>query len=417
MVPVEDTFNQSLWSAFTHLRRSVEETNRPGNLDGLLASHFDAVGRLGREIIWRVHCDVSNWVEENRSYLDEAPKLAVFGCLLSQQTYSSEGLDAEVRQLFIDYVGRLKHRNANFLSQNAWELQPDVVLGVSLGVKYFHEAPLITWLGEVAQSALNRSQIPYLTRLVYWYVAWLLGLSIKQPDWHSSVNDPSICSLPELALMAYLVRRDIVLVDGQDRNEWLDKAGRILLERLVAYPPYARDDYKAAIIWLAAIQYVEVRAVYPRLDLVSAVLAGFSASMERWRSKWTISDEYDVQALLWLLLRPYFDDLRYEEYLPKLGRSGHRYDIGLPTLGLLVEAKFIRKHADFQKIVDEVGKDAAQLQSQTLFTGFVVFVYDASRSSQNHEWTRRALEQLDKVRRAIIVSAPSVALNEQRDSA
>jgi len=54
--------------------------------------------------------------------------------------------------------------------------------------------------------------------------------------------------------------------------------------------------------------------------------------MERWKSQWLIENEYDVQSILWLLLRPYFEDLRYEENLAKLGRSGQRYDFGIPSL-------------------------------------------------------------------------------------
>ena len=129
--------------------------------------------------------------------------------------------------------------------------------------------------------------------------------------------------------------------------------------------------------------------------------------MERWKYQWPIENEYDVQSILWLMLRPYFEDLHYEENLAKLGRSGHRYDFGIPSLNTIVEVKYVRKKEDFQKIVNEVGLNSAQLLPQTDFRNIVVFAYDNSRSVEQHSWTVKALRSITFVKHAIIVSAPS----------
>jgi hypothetical protein len=111
------------------------------------------------------------------------------------------------------------------------------------------------------------------------------------------------------------------------------------------------------------------------------------------------------------MLCPYFEDIRYEDNLPKLGRSGHRYDLGIPSLGKLVEVKYIRKKDDFQKIINEVGIDAAQITTQVEFREFVVFVYDETCAVENYSWTHKALINLNYVKEVIIVSAPSTARN------
>lgn len=206
----------------------------------------------------------------------------------------------------------------------------------------------------------------------------------------------------------WLVRREVVKAPQPDRQQWLEAACNLLVSRFLREEPYDVRDYKAAVLWQVLTSYIEAHTLAPSVSVLSAALRNFAPAMERWNEEWPTKDEYDVQDILWLMLRPYFDDLRYEEYLPKVGRSGHRYDIGIPQLLTVVEAKYIRKVGDFQKIVDEVGKDSAQLQPQSAFTRIVVFAYDETCSVEHHAWTRDALEQTALVHEAIIVPAPTV---------
>ncbi len=149
----------------------------------------------------------------------------------------------------------------------------------------------------------------------------------------------------------------------------------------------------------------------PKVDSsarVSDMLLNFPAALERWKKEWKIEDEEDVQRLVFLVLRTYFDDLRYEEHLPKLGRSGHRYDIGIPQLKLLIEIKFARKAADFQRFVEEIGRDVAQINTQTDFTSFIVFIFDPTCTTEHYEWTKQTLLQNAPVQDVVIVCAPAV---------
>ena len=213
-------------------------------------------------------------------------------------------------------------------------------------------------------------------------------------------------SLAELAFAIWLVKRELVDVK-EEKESWLKTAQGKLIEKILR-EPYEGDDYKAGIIFLVAIDYIEARSQRPDFDLVCSLLENFLPAMERWKEKWEVKDEYDVQSLLWLILRPSFANLTYEEYLPKFGRSSERYDIGIPELGLIIEAKYTRRSTDLQKIVEEIGKDVAQLQPQTIFQHIIAFIYDESCSTERHAWVKQTLESIPEVKSAIIVAAPAI---------
>lgn len=407
MVPIVDSFNHSINEALELLKRSIKQLNTPANLDGLLTVHFDLNSQLEHEIGWQVYSEPARWLQQNEDNLYQAPNLAVLGCLLAEQVRRFGGVDSQAANAFKTDLGRLQQRQNVFFQPNSWIFQPEVVMGIALGIKTVSDAALTHWMLALLEDGLHRLEIPLLPKLVYGYASTLLGGSFfhQQPELDLTVK-PLKYSMPELALAIWLVKRGVLGI--KDVTHWLEEAQAELLHRLVTDPPYEAEDYKAAIIWEVAVSYVKTRSRLPTQDLVSSLLENFEAAMERWKSKWTIEDEYDVQSLLWLILRSSFSDIRYEEYLPKLGRRGQRYDIGIPQLGLIVEAKFIRQAGDFQKIVDEIGKDSAQLQPQTTFTGIIVFVYDKSCSVEHHDWARKTLESIALVRQAIIVCAPSM---------
>lgn len=404
---MSDPVTRSLHDALDHLKRSMVHLNRLGDLEGLLAAHFDTESRLERDFGWHVYCEPTEWLGRADASLDQAPNLAILGCLLSEQTRESGTVDDQASAVFKANLGRLQQRRNIFLLPNSWALQPQLVLGVALGVKAVAEPSLVSWMIALLEEGISRPDAPLFSRLLYSYALTLLGKSRPRPTQVSQGAQFYGYSIAELALTIWLVKREALGISGFNREDWLDDAHSTLIQRLITEAPCEERSYKAAIIADTALSYVQTRSRYPSQNLVVAVLQNFPAAMERWKSKWQVEDEYDVQSLLWLMLRAVFDDLHYEEYLPKLGRSGQRYDIGLPQLGLIVEVKYVRDAKDFQRIVDEIGKDSAQMQPQSIFTGMVVFVYDESCSVEQHDWACRTLESIALVRRAVIVCAPS----------
>ena len=158
------------------------------------------------------------------------------------------------------------------------------------------------------------------------------------------------------------------------------------------------------------------QAILSRSHLVT-VLSRLEAAMRRWRCddnsvkhpiRWPVTAEREVQDILWLILRPVFDDLVDEETLPKLGHSTYRADFGIPSLGILIEVKYVRKSSDFKEVEKQVLEDSvAYLNGVTAYKEIVVFIYDDSASVQEHDTTATALRSIDGISDVIIVSRPS----------
>jgi hypothetical protein len=133
--------------------------------------------------------------------------------------------------------------------------------------------------------------------------------------------------------------------------------------------------------------------------------------MKRWpqseKKKWPVADEYDIQSILWLILRSVFDDVIDEEPTPKLGHSYSIVDFRIPSLKLLVEAKFIRTKEDFKKVENEIKIDSINYLKTTDCKEMIVFIYDNSASVQEHQTTIRALRKIDGIRDVVIISKPS----------
>ena len=144
---------------------------------------------------------------------------------------------------------------------------------------------------------------------------------------------------------------------------------------------------------------------------ISEILNSFESAMKRWRyderNKWTIKDEYDIQSILYLILRSYFDDIEYEDPTQKFGRSSSRLDLKIPQLKTIVEVKYARSSEDFKTIENEIKQDASSYVQSTEYRKIIVFVYDSSSSVQDHETTKNAMKKIPNIEDVIIVSKPS----------
>jgi hypothetical protein len=141
---------------------------------------------------------------------------------------------------------------------------------------------------------------------------------------------------------------------------------------------------------------------------VGAILTRFEDALKRWPEQWPIRTEDEVQSIVWLILKSYFDDLVDEETLPKFGHSSYTADYGLPSLGLLVEVKVARKAQDFKKIEKAIMEDSIGYLLETQrYNKLLVFIYDQSISVQHHGTTRVALKKIPQIEDVVIVCRPS----------
>jgi hypothetical protein len=180
-----------------------------------------------------------------------------------------------------------------------------------------------------------------------------------------------------------------------------------------------------AAIRLAALDWI--RRDRPVCDLRTVTVADIGellrrvpAGLKKWtwedkpRTKtspaprqWHVDNEYHVQNMLWLLLAPLFPDLLDEDSTPKVGPVQPRADIVIPSLRLIVEAKFMRADDPPKKMVEQIAQDASlYLVPASKYDKLIPFIWDDSRRTEHHEEMIRGLRQIAGVVDAVIVPRP-----------
>ena len=123
-------------------------------------------------------------------------------------------------------------------------------------------------------------------------------------------------------------------------------------------------------------------------------------------ARWDIENEYHVQNLLWAVLAPLFLDVNDEETLPPIGQKSPRVDLSIPSLGTIVEVKFMRPTTPFQNIIEEIAADTSLYTTDHRWTSIIPFVWDDARRMEEHQKLVAGLKQLPGVIGAVVVSRP-----------
>lgn len=190
------------------------------------------------------------------------------------------------------------------------------------------------------------------------------------------------------------------------------------------------EDAFHAQVLLAALAWTRRAApiVLPgqaTLETVARLLAEAPRALQQWpweekpktknsrAAKWHVDNEYHVQALLWAMLAPVFPDLRREEYAPQVGPIQPRVDFGIPSLRLLIEAKFARTRAALKETVNEIAQDNSNyFTTPGAYDRLLVFIWDNGAHSEDHALVRDGMRKYDRVVDAVIVSRPGHMTDE-----
>lgn len=403
---------QLLSTQQSSLLQRIAESNTPGNLEGLFAFHV-----LGHEsvfpITWDVNCATEEWLASNTSRLSNAPMLAELGYALY---HFSTTASQDMRQIFAASLEKLRLRNPFPEDHMSFAYRPVEFLGLALGSLALRDAgsSYRAWLTEVLADPRHVSASTYHALLFGYSRYRLTGES-------NTVHDlRSYRSVEELALVEWSIRQGALYLS--DPRATLSDIQAKLLQAALSNNVSNLDVPRAAILW-SAVNASLTRTVDELVlskDHVAIVLRRFEAALRRWRwddpqqvkkhpIRWAISSEREVQDIVWLILRSLFDDVVDEETLPKIGHSTYRADFGIPSLRLLVEAKYTRQAGDFKKIEKEIMEDAVAylLETSERYDRILVFIYDHSSSVQEHELTASTLRKIPAISDVIIVSRPS----------
>lgn len=404
-----DVIGQEINKQLNELRLTIESYNRKANITGLFSQH---VLRNVKEfkVEWGVLCD-ELWVidsfQDKNAYSLSALGYSLYYCLKMEDT---------PKEKFVSAFDRLSQRNLFKGAPVSFVYQPATMLGLVLGVKSIEDhnwrVKASEWLAEVIEKRIEEKEISGYQFLIYSFVKQQLTGHAQE------IKDVSrYTAIEELAILEYSLQRNII--NTPNRGEAIETTRKELISLLVKSDVRKYVDEKAAFIWAASNETItaESSKLLLSTSFVSAILSRFEDAMKRWRYdsdekkdpiKWPVTREREVQDILWLILRSYFEDLVDEQALPKFGHKFYKPDFAIPSLGLLIEVKFVSKKDEFKNIEQEIMTDTIGYLSKTdEYESILIFIYDKSGSVQEHGETKRDLSHLKEIEDVIIVSKPS----------
>jgi hypothetical protein len=285
------------------------------------------------------------------------------------------------------------------------------VFGVAVGTKALSDAAVSrevsAWLAKFLGTIYGMSGIEEWQRCLFYAADTLLG---------GAVGLSAVVSENASDVRAALESKGILPVLGEAAE---GAALAFIAQNGVASIPYERALLRSvALDWLVRSapiltpERVTVESLVRLLERVPAGLRNWTwedapRTQGTLARRWQIDHEYHVQNLLWMLLSPIFPDLDDEQYLTKIGQKNPRADFYIPSMKLVVEAKYLR-HADrIQKVIDEIASDLSLYRSMgNDCDGVIAFVWDAGARTNDHDYLRQGLRKMPGLIDAVVVSRP-----------
>lgn len=382
----------------------IEKNNSEGDFEGLYSKLILSINDQSK-ILWNVNC-TDKWIDRHKSTMLQGNyvELATLGIFIYQ-------IDAKnAKEIFTKGVEQLMKRDSFPTDRISFVFHPRMFFGLVLGVKSLSadsQKDKIHWLQEMIKKRQTMADFDTNAKLLYLILESLLF--DKQILIDRSIID-SFNKAEQFSIVYWAYKKGLFVLHNPEENYQLVKReilSKFSLEELDV------DEVLLPFIYFSVTNIVlnTIDSILLSLEHVSKILSNFNSGMERWTWKkgkqWKIEDEYDVQNILYLILRSYFDDAEYEDPTPKFGSSSSRLDVKIPSLQTIIEAKFARSKKDFKKIEDEIKIDSVNYIQSTPYKKIIVFIYDNSQSTQVHQRTINALKQIEPIKDIIVVSRPS----------
>jgi hypothetical protein len=382
------------------------KNNKCGNLNGLF-SHYIVGTQVN--LLWNTEVN-DEWVNEHPEILQgNFLVLSIVGYSLSQQTKKSKSMISAFERGFL----RLKQREPFPNDKIAFPFYPREFLGIVLGIMCLSEEQKKDnreWLLEILT---NRMQLQFndaAQKKLYQIIEALLDQNKAQ----IGISDIKNSSIHECYVIYWAFKKQLFLLNDLSI---LSKIRETSLEHF--FDNITQDDLFVPLEYIT-LKNCLVESIDQSIissNQVVRLLNNFESAMRRWPNKkehvWPIINEKDIQSILWLILRSVFDDVSDEEPFSRIGHKYSIVDFRIPSLQLLVEAKYIWKREDFGEIEDQIKIDSFNYLREIGYKEMIVFIYDESASVQEHQLTISALENLG-VKKVIIASRPSQLAPKKR---
>ena len=139
--------------------------------------------------------------------------------------------------------------------------------------------------------------------------------------------------------------------------------------------------------------------VLPNVNLLTNILNNFNDAVSRlkYRRKgkdaFILNDEYDVQDVIYVMLKGAFSTLQYEDPTSKNGLTSARPDFTVKDLNTYIEAKFISKKGKEKEIQEECKLDIDNYGAQDNCYKIIFFIYDPNKCIDNQHAFKASLEK------------------------
>lgn len=193
-----------------------------------------------------------------------------------------------------------------------------------------------------------------------------------------------------------LSRQDIICADVFDHYEIENKEPPIpVLEiRRINHEVLSAVNHALSLneveIYLSTKTYQET-VIQKAIDRLIVICQRFDLVVKQLKTRHSdretlkIDDEYDVQDLLYSLLKIDFKDIRKEEVIPNFAGSSPRMDFLLKAEKIGIEVKKTSETLKDKKIGDELAADIIRYQNHQDCKYLLCFVYDPEGYLKNPE--------------------------------
>lgn len=158
----------------------------------------------------------------------------------------------------------------------------------------------------------------------------------------------------------------------------LDRAHSVLESMIDEISEYWKEQkYRAQISKPDPVALIE--NVCNRFYLVARQI------QQRYNKRRTIiiEDEYDVQDLIYAILRLYFDDIREEEWTPSYSARSSRIDFLLKKENIVIEVKKTSENLVVRHVADQLIIDIERYKVHPGCKTLICFVYDPENRISN----------------------------------
>jgi hypothetical protein len=202
----------------------------------------------------------------------------------------------------------------------------------------------------------------------------------------SRIEDESIKNLLILYALKTVSPKSVKNDIQEIHDVIINRLGSLLTSSMFSYKEIFLFEFFVSNEMKHSFKYDEHDAI----SLIRQILNNFSYAVSKIiknrrkdHEEFTISDEYDVQDLLYVILYPLFPDLTPEDYTIKHAGSNKRIDLVINSKHITIEVKMLKAKDTEGRFIEELNVDISTYHKYPDMEYLFGFVYDPFHKISN----------------------------------